>query len=132
MLPCSLGHLGVRAGEVCLGELEIEHRLTLGLVFRVDDLPAFFPGSLPQAGAFSPLGIHAIEDSVAASAANEAIACFHAVDAIPNVNEPASEALASSKRAGSCTRKVLRGILVSIWCPFSALPLRNTLPHLQL
>ena len=32
MLPGSLGHLGIRAGEVGLGELEIEHRLTLGLV----------------------------------------------------------------------------------------------------
>jgi len=119
-----------RLCEVSFGELEIEHRLTLGLVLRIDDLAGLFLGSLPQAGAFSPLGIHAIEDSVAASAADETVACFHAIDATATVSESASEALASSARAGSCTRKVLREY--GFWCPFSTSPRRNTLLHLQL
>ena len=48
MLPGSLGHLGVRASEVGFGELEIEHRLTLGLVFGIDDLAGFLLGGLPR------------------------------------------------------------------------------------
>jgi len=43
MLPCPLGHLGVGAGEVSFRELEIEHRLTLGLILGIDDLPALPP-----------------------------------------------------------------------------------------
>ena len=35
---------------------------------------------------------------MAASAVDETVACFHAKDAIANLNEPASEALASSGR----------------------------------
>jgi hypothetical protein len=46
MLPCALGHFGVGSSEVSLGELEMEHRLTLGLIFCIDDLPALVLGSL--------------------------------------------------------------------------------------
>ena len=108
MLPCPLGHLGVCAGEVGFRELEIEHRLTLGLILGIDDLPAFLLVYLSEAGAFSRFGIDTIEGSVAASAVNETVACFHAKGAIANLNEPASEALASSGRVRPCSRKVPR------------------------
>lgn len=65
MLPCALGHFGVRYQRGKLWRVGIEHRLTLGLVLGVDDLPTFFLGSLSQAGAFSRSRIHAIEDSIA-------------------------------------------------------------------
>ena len=35
-----------RFQRVSLGELEMEHRLTLGLIFCIDDLPALVLGSL--------------------------------------------------------------------------------------
>ena len=92
MLPGSLGHLGIRAGEVGLGELEIEHRLTLGLVFGIDDLAGLLLGGLTETGAFSRFGIYTIEASVAAPTVNETVACFHAKGAIATVNEPTSEA----------------------------------------
>jgi hypothetical protein len=47
MLPGSLGHLGVCAREVSFGELEIEHRLELGLVLGIDDLASLLLGGLP-------------------------------------------------------------------------------------
>ena len=47
-LPRAFGHFGVRASEVRLGELEIEHRLAFGLVFGVADLASLLFGGLPR------------------------------------------------------------------------------------
>ena len=103
MPPRPLRHFGVCASEVSFGKLEIEHRLALGLVLGIDDLPGLFLGGLPQSGAFSRLGVYAIEDSIAASAAEETVACFHAIDAIATVNEPTSGALGSTGRVSPCS-----------------------------
>ena len=65
---------------------------TLDMILGIDDLPAFLLVYFSEAGAFSRFGIDTIEGSVAASAVNETVACFHAKGAIANLNEPASKA----------------------------------------
>jgi hypothetical protein len=55
------GNAVVGACQICLGNLEIKHRLAFGLVLGFNDLPAGFFVGRAQAGAFAGGGIHAIE-----------------------------------------------------------------------
>jgi hypothetical protein len=61
LLPGARGNAVVGAGQIRLGDLQVEHGLALGLVLRFDDLPGFLFVGGAQAGAFAGGGVHAIE-----------------------------------------------------------------------
>ena len=61
VLPGAGGNAVVGAGQIRLGDLQIEHRLAFGLVLGFDDLPGFLFVGRAQAGAFAGRGVHAIE-----------------------------------------------------------------------
>ena len=79
MTPSSCGHPRIRACQVRLGDLEVEHRLPLGRVLVSYDLLGFVGGNLPQASSFAALGIDAVIAFAAASAADESVTVFHAI-----------------------------------------------------
>ena len=79
MTPSSCGHPRIRACQVRLGDLEVDHRLPLGRVLVGYDLLGFVCGNLPQAGSFFCLGVDAVKILTAASAADESVTVFHAI-----------------------------------------------------
>ena len=61
VLPGAGGNAFVAAGEIRLGDLQIEHGLAFGVVLGLDDLPGVVLAGCAQAGAFAGGFIHAIE-----------------------------------------------------------------------
>ena len=69
LLPCASGNAIVGAGQIRLGDLEIQDGLALGLVSRFDDLLRFVGVGGLEAGAFGGGLVHAVENSATVSAA---------------------------------------------------------------
>src|ERR1017187_8760899 len=64
-LPGARDNAVVGAGQIRLGDLEIEHGLALGLILRLNDLPGFVAVGGLQAGALAGGFVHAIEHAAA-------------------------------------------------------------------
>ena len=96
VLPCARGNPIVRACQIRLGDLEIEHGLALGLVLCLDHLPCFVGVRGLQAGAFPGGLVHAVEHSSADAAAGQTITGLHFIHATARINQTVSVYLASS------------------------------------
>ena len=114
--PGTLCDTAVCSCEVGLGDLEVEERLTLSRVLGLKDFLSFVPGNFPQAGSFAGLVVDAVIALTAVSAADESVAFFHAIGAIAMLNESIPPPLASSRRVGAGSRKVVEE--ADFWCPF--------------
>jgi len=102
LLPRALTNPGVAPGKICLGDLEVKHRLALGLVFGCDNLLRGFFIDCFEAGAIPSLGIHAIKGASTAAATNQTVTCFHHFfHATAKINETVPELLASTRRVNA-------------------------------
>jgi hypothetical protein len=63
-----LANSGSLCCKINLGDLQIQHRLTFGLVLGFDNLTGFIFAAGAQAGAFASGGVHAIILSTANAA----------------------------------------------------------------
>lgn len=70
LLPCALADAGIGAGEICFGNLQVEHGLTQGLIPGFDNLPRFLFVVGMQTGPFAGRRIDTIEGAAAAATAN--------------------------------------------------------------
>lgn len=73
------------ARRLSLGNLEVKRRLAKRFVFRVHDPAGVVFVCGPKANARAGFGVHAVEGISAAAAANQTIACFHAIHAIARI-----------------------------------------------
>jgi hypothetical protein len=127
--PCPRGDAIVAARQIRLGNLEIQHRLALGVVFCFDDLFGIVGVGGAEAGALAGCGVHTIVGSVTNSTADETVTCFHIFHATARITEAESEAVTDSRQIMPDYAGFLRiGNLVSVLVSVAdALPLKPLL-----
>ena len=79
VLPGARGDAVVAAGEIRLGDLQIQHRLAFRVVPGLDDLLGVVRVGGAEAGAFAGLGVHTVVSATTISAADETVTCFHSL-----------------------------------------------------
>ena len=131
--PCPGGDAVVAARQIRLGNLEIQHRLTLGVVFGFDDLFGIVGVGGAEAGALAGCGVHTVVASPTNSTADETVTCFHIFHATARITEAESEQVADRRRimpdyAGFLRIGKLVSVLVSV---ADSLPPKHLL-HTQL
>ncbi len=123
VLTGARGNAVVGAGEKGFGDLQIEHRLTFGLVFGSDDLARLVLAAGAQAGAFAGVVVHTVKGPATNAATNQTVACFHAIfHATAQINQAESEGLADRRKLKTAYAVFLRirelvSVLVSVADP---------------
>jgi hypothetical protein len=117
--PCPGGDAIVTARQIRLGNLEIQHRLALGVVFGFDDLFGIVGVGGAETGAFAGLGVHAVVGSATDSTTDETVTCFHSFHATARISQAESEQVADRRRimpdyAGFLRIGKLVSVLVSV------------------
>ena len=91
--------------------------MTLGVVLGFKQLLRLIPGNLSQASSFAGTVVHAVADLTTASSADKSETVFHAiVGSIAMFGQPRTPPLASSRRVGAGSQKVVEE--PDFWCPF--------------
>jgi len=99
MACCPGGDAVIAAGEIRLGNLEIQDRLAFRVVLGFDDLPGGILVISVQARALAGVVVHAVETSTTNPTTNQTVTCFHTIfHATARINEAESEVLANSRQ----------------------------------
>ncbi len=134
VLPGPGGDAVVGACEICLCDLEIQHRLAVRVVFGFDDLPGGVFAVGAQTGALAGVVVHAVEAAAANATTNQTVTCFHTIlHATARINMAEPEVLADSRKITPDYAGYLRiGKLVSVLVSVADSLPPNPMLHTQL
>ena len=98
LLPRARGDAVVAPCQIRFRDLQVEHGLPPGLIFRFDDLLCFLLVAGAQASAFAGGGVHAVVGVVAHATPDQAVSSLHGCHATAKIFGADSAKLASRGR----------------------------------